>query len=154
MVRRVARSILLIIPLLFLACSDTPKSTVEKMKEKACDRDIQGFFSYIDKSEVAQNIKKEVLSAPEYKGLGEAILESAMPFMQSQLWQGYEDEIKKGKDGSICNIRLLAEKTKENQVLIQFPNGRQQNWGFTKYGDRWLLTSLSLSGDIPINSNR
>jgi hypothetical protein len=149
------RSIYLLAFFLILsACSSSPKSTVEKMREEACNSDIQGFFSYVDKTQVAENMKKKMLKQKETgnepqslaQQMGKALVQVIMPGVMGQIWQAYEDEIKKGKGGNLCKMKIISEKTNtnENQVIVQFPDGKQQTWGFTKYDNKWMLISLSI----------
>ena len=123
------------------------------MREEACNSDIQGFFSYVDKTQVTENMKKKMLKQKETgneqgfaQQMGKALAQVIMPAVMGQVWQAYEDEIKKGKDGNLCKMKIISEKTdkNENQTILQFPDGKQQTWGFTKYNNKWMLTSISI----------
>lgn len=139
---------------LFCSCyADTPKSTVEEMRDKACGADIPAFFNYVNKTEVENNVRKQIigqqekeikketdLSSKAAKQLEKSLSEALIPSMVNMLWNGYEDEIKKGKEGGLCKMTVL--EAQEEEVKVQFPSGKIQTLKFTKYDDRWLLTEI------------
>src|SRR3990170_6853911 len=111
---------LLSLYLLFLSCSNTPQTTVEKMREKACNGDVVGFFKYVDKSKVEENIREELTAAQQPSNsfekfgelLGQALVGSMIPTVLADIWKAYEEEITKGKAGNICKMRILNSKGK------------------------------------------
>jgi hypothetical protein len=145
--------ILVIAAALLASCSPSPKSTVDSMRVKACSGDIQGFFAYIDKTQVAESLKGELTGAGDQpadgwdrigKAIGEAVAGAIVPGMAELIWTKYEDEIKKGKSGSLCNIQIVKEEKLDKiaKVTVVFPSGKQQTWVLAKY-DKWLVTAIN-----------
>lgn len=138
--------------LLFLSCSSTPKSTVEQMRERACNRDVNGFLGYVNKTEVEKNLKIQVMireePSNEGKKLGQPLdrpfVETLRQNLMAKIWQELEDELKKGKDSTFCKLQIVKNNkkiNKEDEVKVKIGDG-ESTWRFTKSNNKWLVTDL------------
>jgi len=101
-------------PSSFFSCSNTPKSTVEKMREKACNGDVNGFFGYVNKTEVEKNLQIQVMSKeePSIEGkklgqrLNRSFAETLRQNLMTQIWQGLEDDLKKARIVPFASCKL------------------------------------------------
>jgi hypothetical protein len=157
---RVSVIVGLVFPLLFLACSGGPKSTVEKMREKACNSDVDGFFSYVNKTEVEKNLRIQVMSEEEpYEGkkpgrqLGRRFAEALIQNLMTKIWQGIEYDLKKGENSTFCKLQIMKndkKRNKKNEVKVKIENG-ESTWRFAKYNGKWLLIDLfGFEGQNPL----
>jgi len=121
------------------------------MMDRACERDVEGFFNYVDKDSVVKSMEggmQEKADAMEASSEGdEKSVEMArklMKGMTSLVWMAYEVDIKRGNQSSFCQMDIVDEEKTAGggTVTIELPNGLQQKWGFSKTGDAYTLVSI------------
>jgi hypothetical protein len=133
------------------ACSNSPKSTVKLMKKKACARDIEGFFSYVDKEKVTEGMQSRaqekagsMRAFTEREKAGKELAQALMKEMTNLVWAAYEVDIKRGKQSSFCQMDIVSEveSATGGTVTVEMPTGLRQKWQFDKAGDAYTLVSI------------
>ena len=141
---------------LMLACSaNSPKSTVEKMRKEACEGNVAGFFSYIDKpavnsnfKESAQNYMKENTPDPQNQwetlgqSLGDSLVDTMVNTLTDSIWTFFENDVKSGKSGNLCKLMVVSEKKDNNTVTVKIGPTNEMVWGFREDQNKWMLVSL------------
>ena len=126
--------------------SETPIQLAERMKALACAGDVEGFYGYVDKLSVENNLKnistqkiREDIADPD------AILEFeeiVIPSLVVLKWEIMNRELKSGQGGAFCNMQTQNDPGNENSINIVFPNGETSTWGFEKKAGQLILVSI------------
>lgn len=139
-----------------LACNaNSPKSAVEKMRDAACEANVAGFFSFIDKSAVNSNLKEsartymdENAREPQNQwealgqSLGNSLVDTMVNTLTDSIWTLFENDIKLGKSGNICKLTVVSENKVNNTVTVKSGTENEMVWGFRKDQNKWMLVSI------------
>jgi hypothetical protein len=142
----------LLVSLFLAGCSASPSSTVENIRKMASDGNIQGVLACFDKQKINDDLTRQVVKSMEY--------DDAIPYkdfairkfkleaddiFKTRVWDIIEDEVKKGKGGSLAKLQIIKEdkSNKHNaKVQIQLGNGKRTTLTLFKVEDKWLVTGL------------
>ncbi len=147
---------ILLLPVLLIvsSCANPAVSTAEKMRAQACSGNVDKFMAYIDRYAVEDNIKEQAIEMvrkdkdeDKWESFGRKLIESAMaqvmPQLMTGVWDYLRQDVRKAKDGDICNAGIAPTKDKTNTVTLTFPDGDTMYWGFEKTKDSWELVSIT-----------
>jgi hypothetical protein len=144
-----------VLAVVLTGCAATPESTFNDMKKAACKSDVQGFFSHVDKTKVADSITEAALAraaAGAPKGglagagakLGGQLAKSMMPAVVAAAFTGWEDDIKKGEAGDLCYMTFERAEAGEQTASVAWKthSGTAKVYEFTRFGDKWLVVGV------------
>jgi len=133
---------------------ETPIQAVKEMKSLACAGNVKGFYSYVDKVSVEKNFKKMTLQrmrrdtiySKSRKNLDpygvREMIEVVIPNLMILKWAIMSQELKLGKEGSLCNMEVVREIEGANIIKLKFSNGKRSAWGFEKGSGALTLVSI------------
>ena len=144
-------SIILLSAVGLLGCKDgNSLQTVEQMRKEACAGNVEGFFSYVDKETVAEDMRERTKQAmlkknpdadESYHDQRMSMLESVIPGLMNQMWQRLISDIKKGESGPLCTMKI--EKAQGDTVTIGLSyQEKPVVWGFGKSNGKLMLVSM------------
>ncbi len=153
------RKLILIItlPLLLTSCGYKQLSLLDiaqLMQAQACQGNIDGFFSYIDKTAVKDNLRQQAfnkltseLPVDKMGSIGTSIIEgvvaSALPLIMSELWGFLTTELEKGQDGLLCKVALAPSRSGKDTIRVTFADSVSMDWGFKhESGNIWKMISI------------
>jgi len=149
--------LILLVLILISACGEqleNPVQVFREMKSLACAGDVEGFYSYIDKTTVEKNFKKMTLQRmrgntideKERKGVDpyeiREMIEVVIPNLMILKWEIMSQELKLGEAGSLCNMKVVRELEGEDAIELEFPDGKRSAWGFEKKPGELALISI------------
>lgn len=147
-------TIFILIIILMSGCSSKPSKSIYSIKEKAYSGDIQGVYSFIDKPKINDDLIKQLIKLIEsddgnkYIELNiQKIKTEADDIIKLKVWDVIDDEVKKGKDGSLANLKVVKEEQNNDfnaSVLVQLENSKQTTFQLSKINNKWLITGLNL----------
>jgi len=149
--------LILLVLILISSCGEqleNPVQVFREMKSLACAGDVEGFYSYIDKTTVEKNFKKMTLqrmrgntiNEKERKGVDpygiREMIEVVIPNLMILKWEIMSQELKLGEAGSLCNMEVVRELEGEDAIELEFPDGKRSAWGFEKKSGEFALISI------------
>lgn len=142
-------AVVIILILSTITCfSESPEQTFELMRQEACNGNVEGFFSYVEKKAIARNhnartlnLKYETLEALDNEGLG--FTKDTEEFLDLLIWDPIKSNIPKGKDGALCSFEIVNIDKEANEVTVTADGEVEYIWEFKKKEDSWKLISLN-----------
>jgi len=139
-------------------CSSKPSTSIDKIKEKAISGDIQGVYSYFDKPKITDDLIKQAIKQLESENNNilremniQKIKNEAEDIIKLRVWDVIDDEVRKGKEGSIANIKTIKEEISNKYnatILVQLDNGKQTTFQLSMINNKWLITGLVLKDTV------
>lgn len=136
--------------LLIFSCGDSveaPIELIERMKIQACEADLEGFYSKIDKISIEHNLKNAILESLDQQTITSDELketeEIIIPTLLVLKWEVLNREINLGQAGAYCNMEVLDNSNLDENLRLLFPNGKTSTWGFeAKNGELFLVAMI------------
>ena len=141
-----------------------PIEIVEDMRARACRGEVEGFNDYIDKEAVEKELKRDELqrlrkeyvysSSREPDGsvkVKERVI-NELPELLLLKWELFNDQVRAGKFGPICNMEIVRVGEGEGSVKLKFPGGERSLWRFGKVGEDWKLVSIEDTVPLTLSS--
>src|ERR1019366_1180846 len=150
-----ARSIFLL-AILSAGCRESALDAVKEMRRLACNADPAAFFSHVDRNaiadaEIAVLRAKEDSEASKLHPLLQASYregaESGIPGLRRTVEESlakWEDDIKRGNAGDLCQMSIVDAKEVENTADVHFstPSGKDRTWRLSRFDKSWLVVKL------------
>ncbi|MEE9175813.1 MAG: hypothetical protein V3U19_06520, partial [Thermodesulfobacteriota bacterium] len=149
--------LILLVLILISSCGEqleNPVQVFREMKSLACAGDVEGFYSYIDKTTVEKNFKKMTLQRMRVNTINEKkrkgvdpygireMIEVVIPNLMILKWEIMSQELKLGEASSLCKMEVVRELEGEDAIELEFPDGKRSAWGFEKKSDEFALISI------------
>ncbi len=139
----------LIVVLIMCSCgnqSETPVQVAERMQVFACAGDVEGFYAYVDKLSVENNLKniatqkirENIANTDDLEEFEEVVIPSLVVLK----WEIMNRELKSGEGGAFCNMQAHSDQGDENSINIVFPDGQTSTWHFEKRAGQLILVSI------------
>jgi hypothetical protein len=125
------------------------------MKERACAGDVPGFFAYIDKTKIGENLAKRTTTnaqadAPKDgavgmgAALGAKLAEQMIPMMVQSAMTAWEDDVKKAGASKACKMEFVSAQVADDKatVLWKAADGGQKTFEMTRFDKKWLVTGI------------
>ena len=144
--------------LLLISCSESgPEETFELMRQEACEGDVEGFFSYVDESQMRKTLYESYFSDDEKpEDPTEAIAQYIVNFIilhfgqyinLDYMWElarGFVvEDIQLGESSSYCTNKLIGPHTASNNLIIESADGEKSTWEFKNQWGKWKLVWFS-----------
>lgn len=137
------------------ACAPKPETSFNEMKERACAGDVPGFFAYIDKTKIGENLAKTAnqkaqTDAPKDgatamgAALGAKLAEQMIPMMVQSAMTAWEDDVKKAGASKACKMEFVSAQAVDDKatVLWKAADGKQKTFEVTRFDKKWLVTAI------------
>jgi hypothetical protein len=125
-----------------LGCSPTPERIFKKMQSAACNGDVPGFFRYVNKTALLESITKDTEQRMASDGKPTAMVDAIGPGVFAEEMTGWEDDVKRSKDGDWCRAKFVSADNDGGRVAWSTPTGKPKLGLFEKSGDTFLLVGL------------
>jgi len=146
------KCLMLLLATLVAGCSETPSNSINKLVVCAASGDINGINLLLEKHKINADLIKQAVKQLDkekdfLKSNHNTIIEQANNLAKHKVWDVFYDEVKKGKSGSLANLKIVKETTDKeyrSTVLVQFYSGKQTIFQLSVINKNWIITGLNL----------
>jgi formylglycine-generating enzyme required for sulfatase activity len=112
------------------------------MRNKACDGESAVFMQHLNFTKLADSAFENSLKEQGLPAVWHDLARAASTRIMTEQRQGWEDDVKSGKQGDFCGMKFVARGNRKGEVFWDTKSGNPKYWIYENVGKKWVVVEM------------